>query len=82
MKIVSQKILKVNRPATYCHEVLVFKDIQEDDVVGVTVQAWHVDDGLNFVQRVFTPMNEDLIPLYIRDFSEESAQEFVELFEI
>ncbi len=75
------KILVVSKNDTKCNQVLIYKDRLESGETGISIQAWHCVDGFDLIQRQFTEMRDTLIGCFIQDFSEQSAQNFIESFE-
>lgn len=78
------KLIGVYREDTECEEVLLFRDMDEEDGQSVVIIAWHYDkeEDMAYQQCERIEMPEEMISDYIRDFSTVSAQNFVNKFKI
>lgn len=78
------KILSVQSPTTRAVMLTAFiaDGASGEDEQGVVIQAWHqTGNGEYSEQYRFIPMDIDIAVNFIRDYSETSAQAFVDSFE-
>lgn len=72
------KTLIVSREETGCNELSLHIDFNEEGKYEVELIAWHKVEGLNNIQSesiVFPEM--EMAKRYIEDYSEESAENFI-----
>lgn len=75
-------IEEINNKDTGCNSLLVTKYQDDEGITGVLLIAWHQWDGDDLMQTDFIKIPENLIDCFISDFSKESANEYINSFEV
>ncbi len=74
------KIIRVKREDTECDSLTILKYRNEEGTDGILFVAWHYREDRAIMQEYFLQIDESMIVSFINDYTQDSAQRFVDNF--